>query len=40
VSNALRRLLSDEHFVTLMRAEGITSLPEALAERVGAGAAP
>tara|TARA_R100000406_G_scaffold90195_1_gene76806 strand:- start:215 stop:1099 length:885 start_codon:yes stop_codon:yes gene_type:complete len=40
VSNALRRLLADEHFVTLMRAEGITSLPEALAERVGSGISP
>ena len=35
VSNALKRLLSDDHFVTLMRAEGFTTLPTALAERIG-----
>lgn len=35
VSTALKRLLSDDHFVALMRAEGFTSLPTALAERIG-----
>jgi ParB family transcriptional regulator, chromosome partitioning protein len=39
VSNALRRLLADEHFVALMRAEGIQSLPRALAERMDSGVA-
>jgi ParB family chromosome partitioning protein len=39
VSNALRRLLADEHFVALMRAEGILDLPRALAERMDAGVA-
>jgi ParB family chromosome partitioning protein len=34
ISNALRRLLEDEHFVALMRAEGMQSLPRALAERM------
>lgn len=36
-SNALRRLLEDDHFVALMRAEGIQSVPRALAERMEAG---
>jgi ParB family chromosome partitioning protein len=35
VSNALKRLLGDDHFVALMRAEGFHSLPTALAERIG-----
>jgi ParB family chromosome partitioning protein len=35
IVNALRRLLGDEHFVTLLRAEGIQSMPVALAERLG-----
>jgi ParB family chromosome partitioning protein len=34
ISNALRRLLTDEHFVALMRAEGMQSIPRALAERM------
>lgn len=34
VANALRRLLDDEHFVALMRAEGMQSIPSALAERM------
>ncbi|WP_296451665.1 plasmid partitioning protein RepB C-terminal domain-containing protein [Phenylobacterium sp.] len=38
-SNALRRLLEDDHFVALMRAEGIQSVPRALAERMEAGSA-
>jgi ParB family chromosome partitioning protein len=35
VVNALRRLLSDEHFVTLLRAEGMSTLPKPLAECLG-----
>jgi len=34
VVNALRRLLAEEHFVALLRAERMESLPRALAERV------
>jgi ParB family transcriptional regulator, chromosome partitioning protein len=33
--NALRRLLTDDHFVTLLRAEAIVTVPKPLAERVG-----
>ena len=33
--NAMKRLLADEHFRTLLRAEGLNSLPKALAERLG-----
>ena len=35
VVNALRRLLADEHFATLLRAEGMLTLPRPLAERLG-----
>ena len=35
VANATRRLLADEHFVALLRAEGLGALPRALAERIG-----
>jgi ParB family chromosome partitioning protein len=35
VVNGLRRLLADEQFVTLLRAEGLLTLPRPLAERVG-----
>lgn len=35
VVNALRRLLNDEHFVTLLRAEAMHTLPGPLAERIG-----
>jgi ParB family transcriptional regulator, chromosome partitioning protein len=35
IVNALRRLLSDDHFVTLLRAEAIQSMPLPLAERLG-----
>jgi len=35
IVNALRRLLADEHFVTLLRAEAISSMPLPLAERLG-----
>ena len=33
--NALRRLFADEHFVTLLRAEALLTLPRPLAERIG-----
>ena len=39
VANALRRLLADEHFAALMRAEGLHNLPRALAERMETGKA-
>jgi ParB family chromosome partitioning protein len=35
VVNALRHLLDDEHFVTLLRAEAMHTLPRPLAERLG-----
>jgi ParB family chromosome partitioning protein len=35
VGNALKRLLEDDHFVALLRAEGLSTLPTALAERIG-----
>ena len=35
VVNALRRLFADEHFVTLLRAEELLTLPRPLAERLG-----
>lgn len=34
VSEALRRLFADENFVTLLRAEGMETLPRPLAERI------
>jgi len=37
VVNALKRLLVDEHFVTLLRAESMYTLPRPLAERLEAG---
>lgn len=37
VVNGLRRLLADEHFVTLLRAEAISTMPRPLAERLGTG---
>lgn len=40
VVNALRRLFADPHFVTLLRAEAMQTLPKSLAERVGKGARP
>ena len=36
VVEALRQLLADEHFVTLLRAEGLETLPKSLADRIGA----
>lgn len=35
IVNALKRLLADEHFVTLLRAEGIPTMPRPLAVRLG-----
>jgi ParB family transcriptional regulator, chromosome partitioning protein len=35
IVNALRRLLADEHFMTLLRAESVQSMPLPLAERLG-----
>ena len=32
--SALRQFFKDEHFVTLLRAEGLDSLPNYLAERI------
>jgi ParB family chromosome partitioning protein len=37
VVNALRHLLADDHFVTLLRAESMGTMPRPLAERLGAG---
>ena len=34
VVNALRRLFADEHFVTLLRAERLVTLPTPIAERL------
>jgi ParB family chromosome partitioning protein len=36
VINALRRLLADEHFVTLLRAERLLTVPSPIADRIGA----
>jgi ParB family chromosome partitioning protein len=38
VINGLRRLLSDEHFATLLRAEGMLTVPKPIAERLGSAA--
>ena len=40
IVSALQMLLADEHFVTLLRAEGLDSLPRYLAERIDAGGTP
>lgn len=37
VTEALRKLLADEHFVTLLRAEGLDTLPKGLADRMAEG---
>jgi ParB family chromosome partitioning protein len=37
VANAMRRLLSDDHFLALLRAEGLQTLPRPLAERIDRG---
>lgn len=34
--NAMRKLMADEHFNTLLRAEGLTTMPKSLAERLKA----
>jgi len=39
VGSAFKRLFADEHFMTLLRAEGLQTLPTALAERIGMGGA-
>jgi ParB family chromosome partitioning protein len=36
VVNGLRRLFADEHFTTLLRAEGLLTVPKPIAERLGA----
>jgi ParB family transcriptional regulator, chromosome partitioning protein len=36
IVSALRTLLADEHFVTLLRAEGLDSMPRYLADRIHA----
>ena len=38
VTEAVRKLLIDENFVTLLRAEGLTTLPQNLASRIETGA--
>jgi ParB family chromosome partitioning protein len=40
VVNALQALIADENFVTLLRAEGIDTMPQYLANRIGARIAP
>jgi ParB family chromosome partitioning protein len=37
IASALRQLLSDEHFATLLRAEALDTLPTYLADRVWSG---
>jgi ParB family chromosome partitioning protein len=37
VVNALKKLLEDEHFATLLRAEKMLTLPRPLADRLGMG---
>jgi len=37
VTEALRKLFADENFVTLLRAEGLDTLPQNLAERIRTG---
>jgi len=37
IASALKRLLADDHFVALLRAEGLSTLPTALAERIDGG---
>jgi len=38
VTEAVRKLLNDENFVTLMRAEGFDTIPKNLATRIQVGA--
>jgi ParB family chromosome partitioning protein len=35
VASALKRLLADDHFLALLRAEGLQTIPRSLAERIG-----
>ena len=35
VISALKQLVADDHFVTLLRAESLDTMPKQLAERVG-----
>lgn len=35
VVSAMRKLLADEHFLTLLRAEGLDTMPKYLAEKIG-----
>ncbi len=39
VASAMGRLLAEDHFVALLRAEGLASLPQPIADRLGAEAA-
>ena len=39
VVSAMRKLLADEHFVTLMRAEGLETMPKYLADKIAPGVA-
>ena len=34
IAGALRRLIADENFTTLLRAEGLDSIPKYVAERI------
>ncbi len=36
ITSSLRELMADDHFVTLLRAEGLRTLPEYLADRIAA----
>lgn len=35
ITSAMGRLLAEDHFVALLRAEGMTTLPQPVAERLG-----
>jgi ParB family chromosome partitioning protein len=35
IVSALKQLLHDEHFVTLLRAENLADIPKYLAEKIG-----
>jgi len=37
IVSAMKRLLSDDHFVTLLRAESLDTMPEFLADRIRKG---
>ena len=36
ITEALRKLLNDENFVTLLRAEGLATIPKNLSDRLAA----